>query len=83
MNEMVEEPDENEDRHMKVLKSHTAQLMEHFDNVQIFATRQNNDDDTTITAHFGGGNWYARYGHVREWVTREEERARANVRIDE
>lgn len=45
-----------------------AELMIHFDTVQIFVTRV--DDGITMGAARGNGNWYARVGHVSCWVER-------------
>lgn len=58
-----------------------AQLSEHFDSVQIFATRHNGDH--TLSAQRGTGNWYSRYGAVREWVAQQDARAWAKVDREE
>lgn len=59
-------------------------LIEHFDSVQIFATRHEpGEKDGTVTIRYGLGNWYTRYGHVKEWVIKEEETTRESVRRDE
>jgi hypothetical protein len=79
----TEEPNEDEDRDMAILDSHVAQLCEHFDTVQIFVTRQNGEENVTMTADKGNGNWYARYGQVREWITKQEERTKQYVRREE
>ena len=57
------------DNDMLLLERHTKQLMEHFDTVQIFATRHRPGDaeGSTITADFGNGNWFARYGQIILW----------------
>lgn len=48
-------------------------LIEHFDTVQIFATRHMGDEGTAQVAR-GRGNWFARKGQVEEWldVSKEE-----------
>jgi hypothetical protein len=47
-------------------------LGEHFDAVIIFATRYESElASGTIRVSHGTGNWYARYGQVREWIVRE------------
>lgn len=82
-----EPPDENNEddarrsRDLRILRSHTAQLSEHFDSVEIFVTRKH--PGGTINAEHGDGNWYARYGQVRQWVISEEERMRHSVRSDD
>ncbi len=60
----------DEESDLAKLKAHTAMLMEHFDSVQIFCTRCNGDG--TVSATFGGGNWYARKGQVDEWILKQD-----------
>lgn len=68
-----------EDRDMAVLARAVAQLSEHFDTVQIIATRHDPKNDCTIVARKGVGNWHARFGSVREWLVREERRIATEV----
>jgi len=56
------------DKDLDLLERHTKQLMEHFDTVQIFCTKHNGGEDRTVTAHFGNGNWFARYGQIELWL---------------
>jgi len=50
-----------------------------FDTVQIIATVLNSDG--TTNRHTGGvGNWYARYGSMREWLIKEEEASREETK---
>lgn len=58
-----------------------AQLSEHFDSIQIVATRHNGDN--TIAVHRGTGNWFSRYGAVVEWVDFAKERVAAKVRRED
>ncbi len=44
-----------------------AQLLKHFDSVQVFVTRQE-PNGQTLAFSPGRGNWYARYGQIVEWV---------------
>jgi hypothetical protein len=44
-----------------------ADLMRHFDSVQIFVTRQE-PCKNTLAFSIGSGNWYARFGQVQEWL---------------
>jgi hypothetical protein len=60
-----------------LLKKHAAQLAEHFDTVQIFVTHQ--EGEITTSAIEGAGNWFARYGQVRQWVEYEHK----HVNLDE
>ena len=56
---------------MRLLDQACARLMEHFDTVQILATRRHEDGET-ISAASGQGNFYARYGQAKLWLMREE-----------
>lgn len=53
-----------------------AQLSEHFDSIQIIATRHAGDG--TLTFQRGTGNWFSRYGATAEWV--DMQRARVLVK---
>lgn len=61
------------DRDKEIIQSHVAQLMEHFDTVQIFCTRHSEELEGTVRVQWGGGNYYARYGQVNKWLIEEEE----------
>lgn len=66
---------------MDLVRKHVTSLGEHFDSVQIFVTRHEPaEKDGTVTINFGSGNWFARYGQVRNWVNVEEEASRIKVR---
>jgi hypothetical protein len=62
-------------------------LGEHFDCVQIFATRYDTEGDGeergTRHVAMGSGNWFARYGHIRSWIIEEDARSRADACHDE
>ena len=61
------------DRDLELVKQHVEQLGEHFDSVQIFVTRHEAGElDGTININTGAGNWFARYGHIRNWINTEE-----------
>jgi hypothetical protein len=57
-------------------------LGEHFDCVQIFASRHEDkyESDGTVNVAYGDGNWFARYGQVVEWMIRQDERTRDHIR---
>jgi hypothetical protein len=56
------------------------QLGEHFDAVQIFASRHEPTELAgTRFVTFGVGNWYTRYGLTREWVLSEEAKMSADA----
>ena len=56
------------DKDMEILNHHVRILRTTFDSVQIFVTRHEEAEKQTINANAGGGNWYARYGHIKCWV---------------
>ena len=64
------------DEVQRLLEASAARLMEHCDSVQIFVTKHDGGAETTESYHWGLGNWYARYGMVREWVEKENAKAR-------
>lgn len=80
MSETLDQSDEERD--LKILKSHTAQLMEHFETVQILCSRHIGDDGT-VSCTWGSGNWFARYGQVKEWITKQEEGTRIERRNED
>jgi len=58
-------------------------LGEHFEAVQIFvSTHQPAEVGGTMHACVGVGNWYARYGQIREWIIRTEEETKCGVRSE-
>ncbi len=74
--------DQDEDRDR--LKKSLNELSEHFDSVQILCTRyKGGDDGGTVNISMGTGNWFARYGQMREWLIREEETSRETRRGDD
>ncbi len=72
---------EKSDHVCKLLDALVAQLMEHVSSVQIFVTFP--DDEQTMGTHAGDGDWYARQGIVREWMTKDDERIRSTIRRDD
>lgn len=58
-------------------------LGEHFDSVQIFCSRHEGGDVGTISVNYGKGNWFARRGHCREWILKETERSKQEVRQED
>jgi hypothetical protein len=66
---------------VETLERHANQLAESFDSVQIFVTRHEaGEKDGTVNIHLGAGNWFTRYGQVKEWVVKTEEDARVSRR---
>ncbi len=74
--------DKDEDRER--LKKSLHELSEHFDSVQILCTRyKGGDDGGTVNISMGEGNWFARYGQMKEWLIREEETSKESRRHDD
>lgn len=61
----------------RLVRESAARLSEHVDSVQIFVSKQK-DDGSQGTWHmsFGAGNWFSRYGQVRQWLEIEDEASR-------
>lgn len=69
------------DEEMELLGRHCSQLGEHFDTIQIFVTRY--DEEGTVNAYRGSGNWFARFGQVQSWLEKKNEQARVEVRRED
>jgi hypothetical protein len=70
IDDLINGSEQNDD--MSVIKSHCTELMKKFDTVQIFCSRHEVDTGGTVNCHTGQGNFFARYGHVKQWVIKEE-----------
>jgi hypothetical protein len=69
-------PDEDIQRIDKCLQ----ELGEYFDSVHVFATRHEPEvEDGTVSCNKGVGNWFCRYGQIREWVIKREEQQRVEA----
>lgn len=55
-------------------------LGEHFDTVQIFCTRNGIEDQSLVNVTAGIGSWYARYGQIKDFIIRSEERLKCDIR---
>jgi len=74
---MAEEVSSNEqDDLVAMLEKHVNALQEHFEHVHIFVGRNEPERDATRSVNRGGGNWFARFGQIQEWVIYEKERIR-------
>jgi hypothetical protein len=78
----MSESNKERDEDLERVKKAVSDLGEHFDTVQIFITRQEPGQKSTQHIALGSGNWFARYGQVREWMIREDESARVSRRDD-
>lgn len=72
------------DADAEMLRQHVNQLGEFFDTVQIFCTRRESFEKSG-TSHFalGAGNWFARYGQLRNWILEQNEYTKLKIREDE
>jgi hypothetical protein len=73
---------DNDERHAELVKA-CIKLREHFDSVQIFAGRVDEELDCSVTYQAGKGSWYERYGIVREWIVKQEHRARVSIQMED
>ena len=73
--------DSDKIRDMAIVAKAIDGLAEHFDTVQVFCSRHDasGKEGETMNLNMGRGNWYARYGHVKWWMIRNDE----NCRIEE
>ena len=77
-NDLKDNPD-----YLKV-KAAVDAISEHFDTVQIFVNRHESSLlDGTMNINYGVGNWFSRYGQVREWCIKQDEYVRERIRKDE
>lgn len=67
-------------RYDKLLKSHGAQLSEHFDSVLILCTKKDDCDQGTGFYSHKSGNWYAMKASAEEWLEVEREKTKEDVR---
>jgi len=61
----------------KIIQQAVDQLREHFDSVTILVTKD--EVDRTTNAVGGGGDFFARYGMIKHWLMREEEKTKREV----
>ena len=62
-----------EDSDVQQVMQHAKALGEYFDAVHIFCTRDEPaTENGTVFVDAGCGNWYARYGQVKDWILKQE-----------
>jgi hypothetical protein len=80
------QPDDALDPDVQRVQDTLDLLSEHFDSVQIFVTRfdtsaeSDDGEEGTISVARGTGNWFSRFGVVRDWIVKSEEKMREDVR---
>lgn len=81
---MLEPREDSEDVEIqKLVEKAAMSIGEHVDTIQIFVTRQAEGSEATKRFSYGSGNFYARLGHVHEWLVIQEEHARAYARRED
>jgi ABC-type uncharacterized transport system ATPase component len=61
----------------EIVRKAVDELIEHFDTATVMVTRHDQASlNGTMTCVMGAGNWFARYGQIRAWVLRQEEKAK-------
>lgn len=61
------------DQDMKRVQDAIDLLSEHFDAVQIMASRCDvGQEDGTVNVCMGAGNWFSRYGLAKAWIARQD-----------
>jgi hypothetical protein len=69
---------------LKRIETAAKALGEFYDSVHIFATRhESGEANGTVNLSWGEGNWFSRYGQIRDWLIRQEERAREIIRRED
>ncbi len=77
-------PDPEHEKLLAMVDKHLLQLSEHFDAVQIIATRHRpGADESTDVIKRGTGNWYARYGAAVLWIEEHKAREAEQVRRED
>lgn len=77
---MSDEEDKGMTEDAKRLELAVAQLMEHFDSVQIFAIKSIEGERAERVLDTGGGCFLSRRAQVRDWQLRYDEYARMEAR---
>lgn len=71
------------DADLKRVQEAVNLLGEHFETIQIFVTKDSDDNDGTVRINLGKGNWYARYGQVCYWLEMQKQEARNEASEDD
>lgn len=83
----MSDPTPEEKADLEIVERAVNALAEHFETIQVFVTRSNSEvgakPEGTINVALGAGNWFARYGQVKEWCVRSDEDTRLSRRHNE
>lgn len=66
----------------KLVKDCVAKLMEHFGSVRVFVTLHSGGTEETASFTFGGGDYYAQFGKITEWVIMQNQEAKNQAMKD-
>ncbi len=58
---------------LQKLKNICDELNPYFDSVQIFTTKHEGNKTGTTEMNWGVGNWFARYGQIKQWVDKNSQ----------
>jgi hypothetical protein len=75
---MTEEDEKDSDMLVALIQAQADRLGEHFDSVQIIATKIYSGNDDYVRFNAGNGNYYARLGSTDEWVRVQKQKAISN-----
>lgn len=82
--QMPERSDEEQESFDEaILKKYCTHLIEHFSSVRIIATRHRSETNDTVACSSGAGDYYSQIGAVRDWLIRQDERTKENVRNED
>jgi hypothetical protein len=71
-------------KELEAIKKHASELGEYYDAVSIFVSQHEEGEERgTVHLNSGCGNYFARVGHVRDWLIKEEEATRIGQRDDD
>lgn len=63
-----------------LIRKHVDELAEHWESVHIFVSQHEGSNDRSRGVNIGAGNWFARFGQIKEWTVYEEERIKMEAR---
>lgn len=68
-----------DDSEVELVRKAVQQLGDHFETVQVFVSRHDPAIlEGTRTINLGAGNWFTRYGQIKDWIIKTDE----GIRMD-
>jgi len=69
---------------LAMVRKHCNELGEHFEAVSIFCSRHDQGGEHgTVHINLGVGNYFARIGHIKDYIIKEDEGTRINQRKEQ